>query len=426
MTPMQLLARSQYVFYLLFTIDIFLAGSGADYFGYDLALRKVFFAAFAILSVVLYFSKDDRDRRAIVVLMLAFLLVVFVWVLAIPATVLRGNMRYAISDSTPLLAAGIALLSLNFPVDKNNWRSIRNVSHAALLAFSVLHIILYVTFSISPELGESARNLLAGIWEPAGMEENLYVFLVPLNESSHRIYFGSSFLLLLGLYFSFQAYRRPISENNWVHALFFLIFFGALWTTNTRSLLLGAVAFIPLAFGLARLLPRLPFNVLTISALLVVPFLASFILSPVLDPDFLSAIGLSREGSDDLRSEQFRPLLAAFLRSPLIGTGFGSGIDLVRSEVTPYAYELTVLAILMKVGVFGVLAGCLLLAHVFQLRGVIGQRHFPRKLAPLYALYFSFILSCFFNPYLFGFFGTFFLLFVIYEYAFLMASNADD
>jgi O-antigen ligase len=425
MTPMQLLVRSQYVVFLLFTLDIFLAGSGTNYFGYDLALRKFFFGAFAVLSVVLYFSRHDRDRRATMALLLALLMLIFVWAVAIPITALRGNLRHAISDSAPLLASGIALLSLNFPLESNNWEKIRKVSFTALIAFAALHILLFLGFSMAPNLGESAKVILTGLWEPVGSEDYLYVFLAPLTQNTHRIYFGSSFLLLLGLYLGIQVKGSTYSGFRWVRALFLLTFFAALWATNTRSLLLGAAAFIPLTLGLVWLLPRLPFNVLTIAGLLVAPFFVSFLFAPVLDPDFLSGIGLSREGSDDLRSEQFRPLLAAFLQSPLVGIGFGSGIDLVRSEVAPYAYELTVLAILMKIGIIGVLAGCLLLAQAFQLRGAFNHSQFPVELTPLYALYFSFILSCFFNPYLFGFFGTFFLLFLMYEYAFLMAKNAD-
>jgi hypothetical protein len=53
------------------------------------------------------------------------------------------------------------------------------------------------------------------------------------------------------------------------------------------------------------------------------------------------------------RVDQFGPLLAGWESAPVLGRGFGSVASVVRSEQAPYLYELTYVALLMKLGGVG-------------------------------------------------------------------------
>ena len=289
-----------------------------------------------------------------------------------------------------------------------------------------LHIILYGMSLVSPQFLDVAGEFLRLLWEPADATVELFVFLTPLDSGVLRVYFGSSFLLLLGLYFAVEKYHSPIRKCLICRIAFSLLVVLALWTTNTRSLLLGAAIFIFALPLFARAIKRIQWNFLTVTLLIVAPFFLSFMLVPAFDPQMLTNLGIAREGSDDLRADQFWPLFEAFLASPLFGQGFGSNAALIRSEEAPYSYELSILALFMKIGIVGFLFATAILSSSLNSSMSKKGKFFPKEIAPLYALYFSYIFSCFFNPYMFGFFGTFFSLFILYESSFLIGSSKDD
>jgi hypothetical protein len=250
-----------------------------------------------------------------------------------------------------------------------------------------------------------------------------FVFFTPLENGTYRIYFGSSFLLLLGLYFSVaRIFSKPTGKPYFEYVLALLIF-GALWATNTRSLMLGAGAFIVAYLLCLRFFTKVEQSYWSILLLLVLPLLLSFLLVPTVDPSTVQALDLGRGMNDDVRAIQFDSLFEAFKNSPFLGIGFGSNAPFIRSEDTPYAYELSTVGLFMKIGIVGLLLACGLWAAVFNSFRLPGSFGAARKIAALYALYFAFVCSCFYNPYIFGYFGTFFLLFMLYEFSYVMRNE---
>lgn len=76
-------------------------------------------------------------------------------------------------------------------------------------------------------------------------------------------------------------------------------------------------------------------------------------LDPIaLTENFIAAF-MGQEASSGARFLQAAALWDKFTESPLLGHGFGSTVDVVRSSETPWAYELSYLALLMNIGILG-------------------------------------------------------------------------
>ena len=105
-------------------------------------------------------------------------------------------------------------------------------------------------------------------------------------------------------------------------------------------------------------------------------------------------------GSNSARYLQFSALIEAFFDNPLFGHGFGYfSPDFVTNQYAPYSYELVLLALLTKLGVFGSLV------FVALFLGLTFKVVVRKSLWPL-------VVLCFFigfmttNPYLFSLVGV--------------------
>ena len=123
---------------------------------------------------------------------------------------------------------------------------------------------------------------------------------------------------------------------------------------------------------------------------------------------------MARGFSDELRYKQLAPLMNAFGNHFFWGNGFGMVIEPIRDLAAPFSYELSILALIAKIGIFGFVVALILIA--FTLLQAQPATHPPDNLPSLYALYCAFIFASTFNPYMFGFNGTFFFLFILYAY----------
>lgn len=157
------------------------------------------------------------------------------------------------------------------------------------------------------------------------------------------------------------ATRRPFG------ALLFLV---ALLATYTRALWLAAAVGIVIAQWLsaprARFIsPSIAIAVLVAAALGVAAVALST--AAVDDASLVGQINTRvadtfSDSSANERFEQVGPLLDAWRDAPLLGHGFGAQASLIRSDEAPFSYELTVLALLMKLGAVGLVLLVLLVA----------------------------------------------------------------
>lgn len=415
---MVLLRTVQSLFFFIFLLDLLFLGAGVNIYGLDISSRKILFLFFCASSLLVYFGDFTEKDMINFNLILVGSLFVLIWVVLIPL-ISHGNLIYAVSDAVPLIASGVFLLTTQFPIWKNSWLAVRKLTLSFLYIFTILHVILYFIFMTYPGLVADLTAVFALIFDTGTGDDAKFVFFTSLDGDISRVYFGSSFLLLIGFYFLFSDEGENFSSSLGSHFFFAILLVVALWATNTRSLLLGAavmVIFFPISRWLMRHINK---SWLTIFLLIILPLFLVFLLIPTVDIQLLAFVGLDRDGSDDIRSEQLYSLLNTISENILFGLGFGANAQIVRNEGAPYSYELSILALFMKIGVIGVLVACGILASIFLNSLPKEGLEFEKKFSALYALYISFIISCFYNPYIFGFFGTFFLLFILYEFAFV-------
>lgn len=412
------LKRAQGLLFFLFLLDLLFLGAGRDIPVLDFSSRKFFFLMFFASSLLVYLGGFAGKEKINVIAILAVCIFLFLWVIFIPFMG-HGNLSYAVSDAMPLVASSVFLLTTQFSRWSNSWTRIRSVLLGFLYVFAIVHVILYAIFMIYPSLLVDFAEVFAQVFDVGVGSEARFVFFTPLDGGGSRIYFASSFLLLIGIYFLISNEKGIFGCGLHSRFVFVIILAGALWATNTRSLLLGALAMVILFPASRWLMTCIRQSWLTIFLLLVLPFFLVFLLIPTVDMELLALLGLGREGSDDIRSEQLYSLLNAFSGHWFFGLGFGANASIVRVEDAPYAYELSILALFMKIGVIGVLVACGIWASVLLSLLSESEETSKKKFSSLYVLYISFIVSCFYNPYIFGFFGTLFLLFILYEFSFL-------
>lgn len=416
---MFLLKMSQRFFFFLFVLDLLFLGSGINISETGISSRKIFFGIFFCLSSFIYFRDFKGHGKIDVLNILMAFLFLFIWVFFIPFLRNR-NFTYAVSDAMPLIASGVFLLTTDFPCWKNAWNSIRKIMLIFLYGFSLLHVVLFLVFLSHPDLLGFFQDAFAAVFDVGTGDDARFVFFTPLDGGGVRVYFGSSFLLLIGIYFLLSDEGEFFGRGIRSKLLFAALLLGALWATNTRSFMMGTIAMV-FFFSIFRwLMAYMQKSWLTIFMLLLFPFFLIFLLIPTVDVELLQLFGLGRGGSDDIRSMQLYPLMDAFLGNYVFGLGFGASASFVRAEDAPYAYELSILALFMKIGLTGVMIACSIFANA--LRKILSKESGGsiKKISSIYALYVSFIISCFYNPYIFGFFGTFFILFVLYEFSFLV------
>ena len=156
----------------------------------------------------------------------------------------------------------------------------------------------------------------------------------------------------------------------------------------------------------------LAFKSVVLASLAIAGVIAFLGLDPIaLADQFVSAFQ-GQEASSGVRFLQAASLWSAFTESPLIGHGFGSTVDIVRSQDTPWAYELSYLALLMNVGLLGFLIYSIAILWVV-LKGVELSRknaEFAKLFLPLVAALCTFLIMNATNPYL----GKFDYLWVIF------------
>jgi hypothetical protein len=117
-----------------------------------------------------------------------------------------------------------------------------------------------------------------------------------------------------------------------------------------------------------------------------------------------------------IRLYQIKSLLEAWSNHPVLGKGFGSHADYIRVESAPFSYEMVGFALLMKLGVVGILlwivsAGFILL-YAFQVAWRWGRYHWLIWWMSTSIIFSAVSLT---NPYLLNFIGMSIVLFLVLE-----------
>lgn len=146
-----------------------------------------------------------------------------------------------------------------------------------------------------------------------------------------------------------------------------------------------------------------------IASVVLIFYLFDLDITVILD-DFFSGFDFDAASTDrrssGVRMEQFSALIDGWLKRPFFGHGLGSGVEgVIRDSDSPWAYELTYVAILFQVGIVGFLIYTVALSWLF-VRSVILIRRINEAamlLLPLLAGSVGFLLATATNPYLLKF-----------------------
>ena len=406
--------------FFAFVLEIIAGGSGEAFSIAGISARYLVFATcvfcFALLKLAGFFSLAFPVSRVLSVSL--FCVFIALWIVLLPLMYGHG-IQHALKDAAPFLGAALLLLLFDRMLLLSYWPHVRVLVFGLLAAFAVLHIGIYAAGQIDLDLALKFADALKRVFESKSAEIEKFVFIVPSGEVA-RVYFGSSFLLLVGLYLVFAFSGRMGFIRT---AIFFLVFCAAIFATETRSLIVAASVFILLYALVKRFRFRKPMRGIVVFVLLVLPLASSFFLLPTIDSAVIFDNTLSRGESDQIRPEQMAGLLDAYVKTPLAGRGFGASVDPVRNVDTPYSYELSMLALYMKIGIGGmlVLAASWALWLAPTIRRIDCTKY--ANVVGTYPLYCSMVVASFYNPYLFGFFGTFFVIFICLEFEYLSEVN---
>jgi len=128
-----------------------------------------------------------------------------------------------------------------------------------------------------------------------------------------------------------------------------------------------------------------------------------------------SQILIGTKKSNETRLVQIEHLLNTWKERPVFGWGYGSSAkDYLRSsEEVPYIYEMTGIALLMKIGISGILIW--FFYSIFLLWYLIKNVHKSERIIAVTFIIVTLGVSTQFNPYLFGMPGMALILFCFIE-----------
>ncbi|MFJ1253095.1 hypothetical protein [Cupriavidus sp. CuC1] len=400
----------------LLITDLALLGSGqwSDILGFS--VRKLLLLILAGYSTLLWVrSSSPLPHTFSGVAALA--LFVTGWSVMIPL-LHNTPLSSALADSQLFLGLLFAPALALAIARANCWSGALRLIERLIWILALLHIAIFWYEKFSGDGATGLVTAMRSVLEPGRSEDETSVFIGPIAEG-FRVFWGSSVFLLLGLYLSIRNFAR---RRFLIGILIIILISYAIQLTLTRAMLLSVPIFLVLSWlfdrslNLLRLGPVLYLLVGVVLLMLTLPVVL------MADPHLLTAIGLGREISDDLRYQQVMALGNAIMANPWFGSGLGAHVDLIRSEGAPWSYELSMLALYMKTGFFGVL----LLLWVFivfvhsvaiEIPSYESLSESARRAIPrIAALLFCIIFCSNTNPYLFSMLGWGLLMFVYIEF----------
>ena len=401
----------------IFIFELLTFGSGQwsdPILGFN--LRKFVFGAILALSVIANLNQRyPTTETACVVFGTAFL--VLIWVLLLP-TFYSTRLDYAIRDALPLVGI-LAVIPLKILLTDDIWNRGRLIFGASILVTALLQIMYYIVGMTSQELVLLMVVIHRSLLDPLSLDPENAVFASTVDEITRVNWPGTS-MLLLGLYI-FCTTRRS-EMNSVLRLLAISIMLISLYAAQTRALQIASLMLLSIhyffrRFSPTRIRPIHIFSTLLCCTLLTIPILMS------LDPQTLELIGISRGGSDEDRYQQILPLINSWLNHPFFGQGFGASATLIRSEDAPFSYELFVLSLLMKVGIFGFLLLLLILGQLTYSAIKIHRKIDSKESAWLLSLVVSITFIGNTNPYLTSLLGTLTVIFVLLELQFRICNT---
>ena len=356
------------------------------FFGASFITKFLFLSLFLCLLISLIVRGNISIK---IILLLLFFCIGIIYFIVV-ASLHNVNISQTINEIMPYFVPLISCLILGL-YTKDECDELMKKAIWILFLFAVMHLVVSVS--------SLWTNKLYSLFYYFYNDWSRLDYINPSDGTLPfmRVQVGYSIVLLLLLYLLLDEYL--INKNK--KKLFYIVFtILAILTMQSRAFIL----FIMLIYPLYRLY-LIVFKVFNSYKSRIIIFILtllspSLLISIILNVDILGSMGLSRAGSDDLRLLQFNSLINSFSNNPLFGYGLGNHSNIIRSESTPWIYELNNIAIFSKIGIIGTI---LLFLFIFSF-SIFLVRNIKIKDLKRYSLLFSFlflyILSSNSNPYL--------------------------
>ncbi len=444
---------------VLFLIDNILGFNGYQFTIAGKSIRIILFAI-SVLVLALYciavmvkekiyvFSKKEgaitiwKLLRPLDYVVLCFLLGNLLWATVIPLLI-RGDMAFALKDFSCLL-----VLVLYFPVaflirtGRLNVKIIEKITYVLTIILAVWHCVMYIGDTICPGFYEGYYDFIDMIsFGTAVRSSVIYGYGIV------RIIQTTSLFLLLGI---FLCIRR-VAKGKWWHVIALLVFTFAICITYTKSIWFGYLAglFLCLVPGIVinkgskariRNLVTLLISVLLIVVLNFVVF-DNTIFERAFNTvrseqsveqmqetiDKLEAAGedtselknklkdaLGTQQANSLRTSQNGALTEKWSQSRWLGYGYGAYVeDCIRNETYPYMYESTLPALMMKLGIVGMLMWLIFICGATISAVLTFKKEKKENLFCWLAIALSYAMAVQTNPFLFTFAGISMLLYLL-------------
>lgn len=410
---MVLFLSSMFVFELL----VFGSGQWSDAI-FGINLRKLLFVAILAFSIIGNITQNCLTRETIFsILGTAFL--ILIWIFLLPS-LYSARLDYAIRDALPLIGI-LCVIPLRSLITEDIWNRGRLIFGISIMVTALLQIAYYLVGLASQESVLLLVAIHRTILDPLNIDPENAVFASTVDEVTRVNWPGTS-MLLLGLYIFCTARRSELHFTLRFIAVSAMVL--ALYATQTRALQIASLLLLSIHCLIRQFAP---IQIRPIHICLTLLF-CTFLTVPIvlsLDPHILESIGISRGGSDEDRYDQIWPLLDAWTQHPLFGQGFGTSVSLIRSEESPFAYELFVLALLVKVGLSGFLLLLLILGQLVYSATKAHRKIDPNRSAWLLGLVISIAFISNTNPYLTSLLGTITVIFVLLELQFRIQSTVS-
>ncbi len=392
---------------MLFVAEMLLAGPGYWHVA-GFPVRRTLVAALTLWMVLMCALGHAQLRSGHIVLIAIIAFVMTLWIVLIPAIRSAQSLGDAVQEGFPLaLLFGGVLTHAYYRDNPLAWARVRHTAGLSLGVVAILAIIVWVFGALIVDdpvlvaLGFLNYFTLGN----ENFEPSVYVQQMP--DGFFRVMWITSTVLPVGLLYSLA--RRQVGASLLFSAALFVSYTRALWLCAAIGILWMVLRYLAAGFRF-----RVNFALVSVLLLALVAVAGADLARGSEDSVLSRAANrlvttFTDESASD-RVDQVAPLIDTWLSAPVLGLGMGSTAAISRSDVAPYLYELTYLALLMKMGVVGVF----LLTAIIAALMVRGAAHGAR-VAHIEASVVAFLLACSTNPYLLNLVGLSLLVFLFIE-----------
>lgn len=382
---------------IFLVIDLILLGprGGAP----DYYLRYLMF--FAAVVVLGYFALRNRgscgDSIRLPFLLIAFFVLCNAfWVLAMPVFA-GGSVIMALSDSKSLVFLVMPLL---FGLASSG----RDKPYAYLVFIMVglaglLGWVQLVTWSLGnvvPDLRAFIGDVLSELFQAKS------IYVGTMSDGFYRVFWISTIWLLPATF-----YLPLVVRNNALRLVCLIGFVGGVYVSYSRGIWIGLVigVFVLAILTLKQRSGDIKPDAFLIWLLIVIGgFWGVDTLLGGSAAQRAAALGSEDDISMNVRIQQSIQLLAAWAERRWLGWGYGASIADIRDPSAPYSYEMVPFALLMKLGVIGVLGWVIFFLSIFFTSFRLLTKA-PNEVSALLPALSAFLPASMTNPMLFNFVG---------------------